>query len=61
MPSSVLEEAIASIPEPYRTAFREHLDGDTSADYLAGWLERYGKKVGATTIRTYRRKKKESQ
>lgn len=38
-----------------RAAFRKHLEGGTSADYLADWLKRFGHPVSATTIRTYRR------
>lgn len=55
MPSS-LDKAIAAIPEPHRTRFIEHLEGGTSADWLARWLKAFGHPVGATTIRKHRRK-----
>lgn len=38
-----------------RAAFRPHLLGDTSAEYLSDWLRRHGSPVSASTIRAYRR------
>lgn len=51
-----LQSAIANLTADRRAAFLEHLEGGTSADYLADWLKRAGHKVSATTIRTFRRK-----
>ena len=55
--STALLGAIDTMPPAMRARFLEHLDGGTSADYLAGVLKRYGQPVSATTIRTYRRAK----
>ncbi|MEU9126555.1 hypothetical protein AB0D08_00305 [Kitasatospora sp. NPDC048540] len=44
--SMSLGEQLALVP---------HLLGETSADWLAGVLRKYGHEVSATTIRTYRR------
>ncbi|GAA0967299.1 hypothetical protein [Actinocorallia libanotica] len=38
-----------------REALAPHLVGETSADWLANLLRKYGHDVSATTIRTYRR------
>lgn len=54
-PGGRLGAAWASMTEVTRAAFRPHLLGETSAEYLAEWLGRYGTPVSASTIRTYRR------
>lgn len=51
-----LREAYSSLSSARRRAFYDHLIGGTSADYLAGWLKRAGSPVGATTIKSFRRK-----
>lgn len=54
-PGRRLRAAYDAMTEMIRAAFRPHLLGDTSADYLADWLTRHGTPVSASTIRTYRR------
>ena len=54
-PGRRLRAAYDAMTEVTRAAFRPHLLGDTSAEYLAGWLTRHGTPVSASTIRTYRR------
>jgi hypothetical protein len=60
-PGKALRVACDAMPEPIRSAFLAHLLGDTSAEYLAGWLARYGRPVSASTIRTYRRSLRQSR
>ncbi|MFD6636798.1 hypothetical protein ACFWDN_13385 [Micromonospora chalcea] len=50
-----LEVAIAGMTDAFRRAFVRHLEGETSAEYLSDWLERYGTPVSASSIRAYRR------
>jgi hypothetical protein len=54
-PGPRLRDAWDAMTEATRAAFRLHLLGDTSAEYLADWLGRHGTPVSASTIRTYRR------
>lgn len=54
-PGVKLTRAWAEMDADKRAAFLPHLLGDTSAEYLAWWLERAGTSVSASTIRTYRR------
>lgn len=54
-PGGRLRAAWDAMTDTTRAAFRLHLFGETSAEYLAGWLRRYGTPVSASTIRTYRR------
>lgn len=55
-----LAAAVDTMDDRTRDAFRSHLLGDTSAEYLAGWLTRAGTPVSASTIRTYRRSLRQS-
>lgn len=50
-----LTAAVDTMDDRTREVFLTHLLGDTSAEYLAGWLTRNGTPVSASTIRTYRR------
>lgn len=52
---NALDKAISQMDAAKRAAFLEHLDGGTSADYLADWLKRNGTPVSATTIKVLRR------
>ena len=54
-PGQRLRDAFSAMTEVTRAAFLPHLLGETSAEYLADWLARYGTPVSASTIRTYRR------
>jgi hypothetical protein len=54
-PGRRLRAAWDAMTDPVRVAFAAHLLGDTSAEYLAGWLTRAGTPVSASSIRTYRR------
>ncbi|MFC4089385.1 hypothetical protein [Micromonospora sp. GCM10011541] len=54
-PSSKLQAALDAMSDPVRQAFLAHLIGETSAEYLADWLERAGTPVSPSSIRTYRR------
>lgn len=54
-PGQRLGDAVDAMTETTRAAFLPHLLGETSAEYLAGWLARHGTPVSASTIRTYRR------
>lgn len=54
-PGPRLSAAYTAMDPATRDAFRPHLLGTTSAEYLAGWLIRAGTPVSASTIRTYRR------
>ena len=54
-PGPKLGAAWAAMDTAKRAAFRPHLLGTTSAEYLSGWLARAGTPVSASTIRTYRR------
>lgn len=54
-PGGRLRAAYDAMSTDTREAFRRHLVGDTSAEYLADWLARYGTPASASTIRTYRR------
>lgn len=50
-----IRETWAQLSTVEQRALLPHLLGGTSADYLAGWLNRNGTPVGATTIKGYRR------
>ncbi|MEU7570359.1 hypothetical protein [Micromonospora sp. NPDC049240] len=50
-----LQAAIDGMTDTIRRAFVRHLEGETSAEYLSDWLERYGTPVSASSIRAYRR------
>ena len=54
-PGARLHTAWNAMTSETRAAFRPHLLGDTSAEYLADWLTRHGTPVSASTIRGYRR------
>jgi len=54
-PGPKLAAAWTAMDAAKQAAFRPHLLGTTSAEYLAGWLTRAGTPVSTTTIRTYRR------
>ena len=54
-PRPRLRDAFDAMTTETRAAFLPHLLGETSAEYLAGWLARHGTPVSASTIRTYRR------
>jgi hypothetical protein len=56
IPGRKIRDAWNGMDEPKRVAFRPHLLGSTSAEYLADWLTRNGTPVSASTIRTYRRR-----
>lgn len=53
----VLAEALRVQHPERQEAFIAHLEGGTSADYLADWLKRAGTPVSATTIKTWRSSK----
>ncbi|WP_327292416.1 hypothetical protein [Streptomyces sp. NBC_01198] len=54
-PGPTLRDIYAALTEAEQTAFAAHLLGETSADWLASTLRRFGHDVSASTIRTYRR------
>lgn len=54
-PPPVLQAVWDALSRQERAALREHLLGGTSADWLATVLTGSGWRVGATTIKTYRR------
>jgi hypothetical protein len=60
-PGPRLTDAVNAMTEVTRAAFLPHLLGETSAEYLADWLTRYGTPVSASTIRTYRRSLRQSR
>jgi hypothetical protein len=55
IPGRKIRDAWAGMDKAKRDAFRPHLLGSTSAEYLADWLARNGTPVSASSIRTYRR------
>lgn len=59
-PGSKLAGAWQALTGEYKEAFAAHLFGDTSAEWLADWLTRFGHPVSASTIRTYRRSLRQS-
>lgn len=56
MPTGKLKEVLESLPQPYADAALNHLNGGTSAEWLASVLTDAGYPIGATTIKQYRRK-----
>ena len=60
-PGLRLRDAFDAMTTEKQAAFLPHLLGDTSAEYLAGWLTRHGTPVSASTIRTYRRSLRQSR
>jgi hypothetical protein len=54
-PGPTLHDIYAAMTEAEQVAFAPHLLGETSADWLSGFLRKHGHDVSATTIRTYRR------
>ena len=54
-PGPRLRDAFDAMTTQKQAVFLPHLLGETSAEYLAGWLARHGTPVSASTIRTYRR------
>lgn len=51
----VLARALTKHTPERISAFVGHVQGGTSANYLADWLKRAGTPVSATTIKQYRR------
>lgn len=53
----VLADALAKLPADFRPEVVERIaKPGPSADWLADWFKRAGLPVGATTIKTYRRR-----
>lgn len=59
-PTGKLKEVLEALPQPYDKAARNHLDGGTSAEWLATTLTEAGFPIGATSIKSYRRKAREA-
>ncbi|MFI7315503.1 hypothetical protein [Streptomyces venezuelae] len=55
-PGPRLQAIWAALDKAEREAFERHLMNDTAAEDLVWILDRYGHRVSASTIRTYRRR-----
>ena len=56
-----MEAAIDALPLKARITLLAHIEGGTSAEYIAGWLTRFGHPVSATTVKAYRRRLRDQQ
>lgn len=56
-----VEAALHGVGGEAANALLAHLEGGTSANYLADWLTRAGHPVSATTVKAYRRRLNASQ
>jgi hypothetical protein len=58
---SKMAAALAALPPNARITLLAHIEGGTSAEYIAGWLTRWGSPVSATTVKDYRRRLRDQQ
>lgn len=56
---SKIETILRQLPQEGRDALQEHIDGETSAEWLARTITDHGYPVSATTIKAYRASRKE--
>lgn len=60
-PGPTLRALCESLDPATRASVREHVLGGTSAEWLALVLTEHGHRIGATTIKRYRRSLREHQ
>jgi len=56
-----LAEVVQALSKRERAAFLAHLEGGTSADWLARQMKNAGHPIGATTLKAYRQAAREQE